>query len=70
VYWLAYSSQNMVYSGSEHRLGQDYKIGIWCFCANHNYGVWAKSGGTVFMIICPSGATCLPADCSFSELAL
>jgi hypothetical protein len=30
----------------------------------------AKTGWLRIRIMCPSGATCLPADCCFSELAL
>ena len=43
--------------GFKPRSGQtkDYKIGICCL------GI---------RIMCPSGATCLSADCCFSELAL
>ena len=32
-------------------------------------GVRAKTGWLKIMIMCPSGVTCLPADCYFSELA-
>ena len=33
-------------------------------------GERAKTGWLAIRIMCPSGATCLPADCCFSELAL
>jgi len=33
-------------------------------------GERAKIGWLRIKIMCPSGATCLPADCCFSELAL
>ena len=33
-------------------------------------GERAKTGWLRFSIMCPSGATCLSADCCFSELAL
>ena len=36
-------------------------------CTQH-YGVRAKTGWLGIRIMCPSGATCLPADCCFSEL--
>jgi hypothetical protein len=55
--------------GFEPRSGQtkDYKIGICCFSAK--YGARAESGFLGIRIMCPSGATCLSADC-FSELVL
>ena len=52
---------------------KDYKIGICCFSAKHaafNLGERAKTGWLGIRIMCPSGATYLPADCCFSELAL
>ena len=33
-------------------------------------GVRAKTGWVGIRIMCPSGATCQPADCCFSGLAL
>ena len=36
----------------------------------HQCGVGAKNGGSGIMLICPSGATCLPADYCFTKLAL
>jgi hypothetical protein len=59
--------------GLEDRLGQtkDYKIGICCFSTKHA-ALRRKSkdwlGG--IRIMCSSGATCVSADCYFSELAL
>ena len=59
--------------GFEPRLGQtkDYKIGICCFSTKHA-ALRRKSkdwlGG--IRIMCSSGATCVSADCCFSELAL
>ena len=44
---------------------KDYNIGICCFSAKHA-ALRRKSKDW----LCPSGATCLPADCCFSELAL
>jgi hypothetical protein len=59
--------------GFEPRSGQakDYKIGICCFSAKYA-ALWsiAKTGWLRICIMCPSGATCLPADCCFSELGL
>jgi hypothetical protein len=52
---------------------KDYEIGICCFSAKHaafNLGERAKTGWLGIRIMCPSGATYLPADCCFSELAL
>jgi hypothetical protein len=43
--------------------------GICCFYSQHS-GVRAKTGGLGIRIMCPSGATCLPVDCWFSDLAL
>ena len=55
--------------GFEPRSDQtkDYKIGIYCFTAKH-----AALGrkGRDCLARNPSGATCLPADCYFSELAV
>ena len=52
-------------------LGQttNYKIGICCFSAKH-IALRRKTSLLGIRIMCPSGATCLPADCCFSELAL
>ena len=54
------------------RSGQtkDYKIGICCISAKQKKGVRAKTGWLGIRIICLSGATCLSADCCFSEIAL
>jgi hypothetical protein len=41
---------------------KNYKIGIRWFSA--------KTGWLGIRIMCSSGATCLPVDCYFSELAL
>ena len=57
----------------ESRSGQtkDYKIGIACFSARIiKERERAKTDWFGIRIMCPSGATCLSADCSFSELAL
>ena len=53
-------ASSAVDGGFEPRSGQtkDYKIGICCFSAK--YAALRRK----------SGATCLPADCCFSELAL
>ena len=61
-------SLSAVECGFEHRSGQtnDYKIGMCCFSAKH---VTIK-GKSKVRIMCASGATCLSADCCFSELAL
>ena len=53
--------------GLEFRSGQskNYKIGI-CNCSAKHAAIETKSE---ILIMCPSGATCISADC-FSELAL
>ena len=59
--------------GIEPRSGQtkDYKIGICCFSAKaHSIKENEQTGWLVIRIMCPRGATCLSADCCFSELAL
>ena len=59
--------------GFEPWLGQtkDYEISICCFSAKHTaLRERAKTGTLGIRIMCLSGATCLPADCCFSELAL
>ena len=58
--------------GLEPRSGQteDYKISICCFSAKHAALRKKKNGWLGIRIICPSGATCLPMDCCFSELPL
>jgi hypothetical protein len=59
--------------GYEPRSSQtkDYEIGICCFSARHAaLGEKAKTGWLGIRIMCQSGATCLPTDCCFSELAL
>ena len=51
---------------------KDYKIGICCFSTEHaalTYGVRAKTSWLeIRIIMCQSGATCLPIDCCFSDL--
>ena len=63
-------ASSMVDCGFKPCSGQtkDYKIGICCFYAKH--AVIAKTDWLEMGIICMSGATCLPADSCFSELAL
>ena len=58
--------------GLESRSGQtkDYKIGICCFSTKHAALRRAKTGWLGIRIMCLSGATCIPTDCCFSELAL
>ena len=55
--------------GFEPRSGQtkDYNIGICCFSTKH---AREKTGWLEIRVMCTSGATCLSADCCFSELAL
>jgi hypothetical protein len=53
---------------------KDYKIGICCFSAMHaalsrKNKDWLAQNQE-FLIMCPSGTTCLSVDCCFSELAL
>ena len=38
--------------------------------STQHWGERARTGWLEIRIMCPSGATCLPADCCFSELAL
>ena len=69
---LAIASR-VVVRGFESRTGQtkDYKIGIVASpLSMQHYGERAKTGCLGIRIMCPSGVTCLPADCCFSELAL
>jgi len=47
---------------------KDYKIGIYCFSAEQ--GERAKTNWLGIRIMYLSGATCLPADFCFSEVAL
>jgi hypothetical protein len=68
-------ASNSVDRGFEHRPGQseDYEIGMCCFSVKLNTqhsGVRTKTGLLGIRIIYPSGTTCLPAECCFSELAL
>ena len=58
--------------GFEPRSSQtnDYMTCIYCFSAKH-VALWrAMTGWLEIGIMCPNGATCLSADCCFSELAL
>ena len=50
---------------------KDYKIGICWFTAKHTAlrRKSKKTGWLGIRVMCPSGATCLPADCCFSEIA-
>ena len=57
----------------EPRSGQtkDYKIGVCCFSAKQAaLRRKRKTGWLGIRIMGASGATCLPVDCCFSELAL
>ena len=59
--------------GLEPRSGQtkEYKIAICCFSAKRSaLRSKVKTGWLGIRIMCPSGATCLSADCCYSELAL
>ena len=48
-----------------------YEIGICCFFAKHEaLRSYSKTCWVRIRIMCPSGATCLPTDCFFSELPL
>jgi len=46
---------------------KDHKISICCVSAKH---AALRTGWLGIGIMCPIGATCLPADCCFSKLAL
>ena len=64
---------------------KDYKIGICCFSAKHttlrrkskdllaqnqdNVSEWSDMSTHWLLLMCPSGVTCLPTDCCFSEIA-
>ena len=48
---------------------KDYKIVASPLSTQH-LGEREMTGWLGIRIMCPSGATCLPADCCFSELAL
>ena len=62
-------ASSVVDRGFEALSGQttDYKIDICCFSAKH---AALRIHWCEIRIMCPSGATCLPADCCFSELVL
>ena len=67
----------LVSSAVDHRFepqsGQtkDYEIGICCFSAKHAaLREREKTEWLGIRIMCQRGATCLSADCCFSELAL
>ena len=50
---------------------KEYTIGICCFSAKYAaLRRKAKTGWHGIRIMCQRGATCLPADCCFSELAI
>jgi hypothetical protein len=54
--------------GSETK---DYELVFAFFPLNTQHQeVRANTGGLGIRIMCPSGTTCLPADCCFGELAL
>jgi hypothetical protein len=52
------------------RVKSKTEIGMCCFSAKHTLRERAKTGLLGIRIMRPSGATCLPAHCCFSELAL
>ena len=57
---------------------KDYKIGMCCYFAKHTslrrknkvILLFPRTGWLGIRIMCPSGATCLSADCYFRELVL
>ena len=57
--------------GFEPRSGKarGYNIGMCCFSAKHA-SLRVKTGWFGISLMCLSGATCLSADCCFSEIAL
>ena len=57
-------ASNAVDRGFEPRSGQTKDN------STQHKGERAKTGWRVIRIMCPSGATCLSADCCFTELAL
>jgi hypothetical protein len=64
---------SMVDRKFELRSGQtkDYAIGMCCFFAKHtSLRRKNKAGWLGNRIMCPSGATCLSANCCFSDLVL
>ena len=65
-------ASSVVDRGFELRWGQikDFKIGIGISATPAPLGERVKTGWFGFRIMCPSGATCLPADCCFSDVAL
>jgi hypothetical protein len=56
----------------EHRWGRakDYEIGICCFSSKHATLRRKSKDWLVRKQLCPNEATCLSAECCFSELAL
>ena len=72
--WLDMLASSALDHGFEPRSDQtkDYKIGIYYFSAKHLPALnrRAMTGWLGIGVMCPSGATSLPADCCFSELAL
>ena len=63
-------ASSVVDRGFDPRSGQtkDLNIGICCFSTKHAALRRKSKDWLGIRIICPSGATCLPADCCFSEL--
>ena len=50
---------------------KDSKIGMCSsLISTHHYGKRPKTSRIGIRMMCPSGATCLSADCCFNELAL
>ena len=64
-------SSGAIDQGFEPRSGQtkDYKIGICCFYAKLA-AFMRKTGWLGIRVMFPSGATCLPIDSCFKELAM
>jgi len=65
-------ASSVVDRGFVPRSGQtkDSKIDICCFSAKHAALRRTKTGCFGIRIMCPREATCLSADCCFSDLAL
>jgi hypothetical protein len=61
-------ASSVVDRGFDRRSGQtkDYKIDFCCFPVRHAV-LRKKSKALGIMIMCPSWATCLSADCCFSD---
>jgi hypothetical protein len=66
MYWLRVFASSVVDRGFDEKTIKCADLPL----SAQYYEIRVKTGWFRIMLMCPSGTTCLPPDCCFSELAL